>query len=64
MAIKNSQKELRDLSANSKKSGVPNLNLSEITHCSPFSTNRIFSARSHKKDTNNPTNNTTTNLSF
>lgn len=64
MIIKSSQKELRDLSANSKKSGVPNLNLSEITHCSPFSTHRIFSNRSYKKEAGNPTNTTTTNLSF
>jgi hypothetical protein len=55
---------LRDLSCNSKKSNIPQLNLSEITQGSPVSTNRVFSTRSNRRLGNNPTNTSTTNISF
>ena len=57
-------KDKRDFSVNSKKSNIPNLNLSDISNSSPVSTNRIFSNRSKKKINANPSNTTTTNISF
>ena len=57
-------KDNRDLSVNSKKSNVPNLNLSDISNSSPVSTHRIFSNRSKKKPIINPSNTTATNVSF
>lgn len=55
---------LRDLSCNSKKSNHPQLNLSDISQGSPVSTNRVFSTRSNRRLGNNPTNTSTTNVSF